>query len=310
MPDRSFAQRFLSLLTDRYGRWALAGAALLLLTIVWWLSTGAARSGISDLDTVTDQLSTILTDALAAGIIALSLVEVMKRMTSIRGWFHRNEIESHLSSSSQRYEDAPAADSGDIAWGQLKRAIGHVWLTSRPNTKVSERLLSARDRRDWRYFFDLPLEQLMGQLASAIESSLNTPQEFEELLNALVGEAAPMEVEVLVGPIRTPPGPKASAEHEAGYETYVASFARAQAVVGDRVQRSLDALQVVIGHRWRWFLRATVMSICAVVALILVRVSGVNGTQALAALITITVLGSVVAWIGRDVMAVVERWRR
>ncbi|MGY1693568.1 hypothetical protein ACI780_01550 [Geodermatophilus sp. SYSU D00814] len=301
----------------RYGRWALIAAYAALSAVVLRLRIRPIRTrrlrrpGPSS---AADLLAAAVTIAAGTGVLAASLVEVVKRLTGVRGRYHEYELREYLRETAERQArpvagpaGAPPGEEGRRGdpWRQLESALGNVWPTEEELAEERRRLsrggrFVAHPRRDPRYFFDLPLEQLMGQIAAALQVALATPQRYVELLRCFAGTALPPderdedELEMLLRP--TPP---------TGDE-----LVAAQAVVHERMQRSIDGVQVIVGHRWRWFVRGSATGVCGILGILAVKAAGTRGSARVLVWLLCAGPGSAFAWLARDAAAVVERWRR
>lgn len=267
-----------------FGRWTLivVGGAAIAMALLW----GRAR----DDGRFDAEIGNVLSLALAAGLITTAALELAKRLTPLRGWFQRREIRRYLSEDSRQTESHVAR--------QLDRALGDA-IFFRGESEWREDYYPPRAAfwafrsHDLRYIYALPMEQLTAQIGGAVELALgstDTASQYEALLTALAGEPATQLT-------------KQGDGEDSG-----------QAVLRNRVshhvQRGLEALQIVVGHRWRWFVRGSAVVIATVVALLISAQADLGLYGSWPELVIIAVLGGLLSWFSRDVMAVVERWRR
>lgn len=289
-PDMGTWSRALAEIANSFGRYALVGAAVLLILLVVLLTEVVLEPGplavspaeVSNLGGAADLLRSLLGISVITGIVAMAVVQAMKDIWSVRGWFQSNELREYL---------------GDRAFEDLRRAMqersfGDQFADRSPRGKL------ARSRKHLRYVLSLPLEQLTGQLAAAAELAiidLHPPSRSPD------------------APLVTNPDPR--------FGNLLQSLAGAddagvpvedvdQVELLQRVQRSIDTLQIVIGHRWRWFLRVTSMLLCAPIVWVLLSFSDATLASRVVTTIAVTVVGGWFSWFARDVAAVVERWRR
>ncbi len=311
----------------RFGRWAMGFFYVVVLALVLLFMTvidvsPATGFGIPSATApgTADLLWSALRIAFATGVLAAALVEVFKRLTGVRGVFHLFELREYLREGVMRTdggaEKSPGAATSPSggsngppddavkeanfreAWTQLERGFGEVWLTREVKQSEHQRL-KGYPRRDARYFFDLPLEQLMGQIGGAVETAVTKPASNRQLLECFAGQGAAAELGYIVSNAQTPEAPQVDAQ-----------YVRNQAIVSERVQRGLDALQVIVGHRWRWFIRAVAGAVCALLGVVAVEMTGTTGFTAIFIWAMCAVPGTFFSWLSRDLTAVVERFRR
>jgi hypothetical protein len=271
------------------GRWALLASIVLvtgLLSVVLVLvdPKSPKANDVSRVHDLANRLGGSLVVALITGLLAMAAVQLLKNLSSIRGAFHRNEIAHYV------------GENGGLnsqAWYEFEKALG----TS------SVGLSSGRDRersstRDLRYFFDLPLEQLSGQISAAAELALSKPADYKYLLSGLVGQEAQHEVDLV------------AQESSMGLMNEDPSLLEARNHVGLLIQRSIDSMQIIVGHRWRWFMRSLAVSIAIPLAILETQYAGMHGMDRIVVVILATLLGGVFAWTTRDAAAAIERIRR
>jgi hypothetical protein len=161
------------------------------------------------------------------------------------------------------------------AFDQLEEALG-----LRPKTAPDERLR----------VFNLPTEQLAAQVSAAAEVAIADPKPYSALLAGLTGEPAAAVVQE-----------RSDTTDETGERGY--RFAQ-------RVRAGVDQLQISLGERWRRYVQSAAVALAGLYGVALTEASEIppdhDGRFVLAAV----VLGGVLAWVVRDVAAVLERWRR
>jgi hypothetical protein len=110
---------------------------------------------------VAGQVRDVLWVAALCGLVAASLIEILKRLLHLRGVFQLHAVRRWLA---ERAEGDPFAD--------LLRSL-------RVEGSAGTRM------------FDLPTEQLAAQVAMAADSALGPPHEMKALVAALAGPGAP-----------------------------------------------------------------------------------------------------------------------
>lgn len=307
---------------ERFGRWALILAYLVVIPLAWLLvaerGTGTtlgtelgAQDALRTVQNYRNAASALLAGigvSAGIGLLGAALIEVLKRLTGLRGAFQRHEI--------ARYLEAANTEEPTKASRQLEQALGMVWfsqeeLNDEPTDRAG-RVLKAHARRHPRYFYNLPLEQLMGQVAAAADSALTRPLKSYDLLQALTGE----DLRTAIDALREADllASKGAAERTTKWEGISiqrgnSGYHDLQAVVLERIHRTIDAMQVIIGHRWRWLIRSLAALVCGVGAAFVVATTGVTGGNAAVLWFLAAVPGTFFSWFTRDLVASVERFR-
>ncbi len=322
--------RFFHWVKATYGRWAVAvGAALLLavaIIVTWVLDPEpvALSEGVSRYGGAADAFRSLLWISLATGLIAMALAQTSKYVFNIRGKFHRSEL--------QQYFEGVEDPKTPTPYSQLKKAINETTWGEHFEKRNERERTGARSQRHTLYVWSLPLEQLAGQLAAAGEVAIMEdtrlrlqpaaapqgpaesgreraeptplPREYGLLLSKLSGQTV-AELDDAVRKSRTR-RVDASSDPESA-ESLVEGIVSAE--LAQRVQRGIDIIQIVIGHRWRWLVRATTMFLCAPIAWVVVSFTDTDGSAHVLATLVATVLGGYLAWFARDIAAAVEARR-
>jgi hypothetical protein len=276
---------------------SLVIALIALLAAAIIISARLVFSRLGNTEPYVDQLSKIaaaglhvLTFTAAIGIAAMALLESIKRLFPLRGYFHRAQLRRMLG------DESMAAISFLLTPSPQAMGLAGTKIPI-PVPPLKDPLLPHRalDPLTW---FDIPLEQLVAQIGTLAE------QELDLLLSArgsaTTGDVKGALIEGLIGaPIATLLSPQLSDE-ELGN---VAANVRAQ------VEISLDALQTVIGGRWRRSVRLASCIIGTGLAFGVVLFSTASYALAAAILLTSFFLGGFFSWVSRDIVAGIERWR-
>ncbi|MDQ3169780.1 MAG: hypothetical protein M3Q55_06555, partial [Acidobacteriota bacterium] len=164
----------------------------------------------------------------AIGLLAMALLQGVKDMLPVRRWFHRAFVRAWLEHKAR----AHAATAS---------------VTPRADVALAD-LIELATTGDAHALFDLPIEQLCAQASAAAAQSLDYPARHEDLLRCLAASADPRDVEmVLHAPEQEP------SEVDAAHAR--AALVDARTRVMHQVQRSLDALQIAAGYRWKWYMQ-------------------------------------------------------
>ena len=270
----------------------------------------------------------LLIQSAAIGVIVMASIQTVRSIVPVRSWFHRTRVSVWLG----RAPDELKVPKEFEARMRQRIETDGLWLDKYigPDTtekQILDRLLqlttaegSARPAVS-RAFFDLPLEQLCGQISAGAERAIVDPRTNGAILlrlaNAageedvlsfftahrnleptpLTNSSAPLEPSLGLPPSREPRDERTE------------RFMRARASVEERVRRSIDCLQIESGFSWRRRLRAIAVMLAAALGL----TAALIGNQFLASVpvaIASGIVGGFFAMLARDLTAIVERLRR
>lgn len=242
---------------------------------------------------------------LLSGLCAMIAVETLKRLVPIRGAYNRRQTAKWLDRR---------RDTGGAAMGQLVRAMTLHPDVNRtvevsvqpenkgdpinPNADMDQALGTS-----WASFaptgegvagaFNLPAEQLSAQLSGAIERAWRTPEEFRALLRAMCPRLTDEDLSRL-----------------AERKSHSDRTDDASAYLAYDLPSAIDQLQIHLAGRWRQYLQATSWWLAGAFGLVLAVANVVPETNPFTATLVALAFGGFVAWLSRDLAAVVERLRR
>lgn len=150
-------------------------------------------------------------------------------------------------------------------------------------------------------FYDLEPAQLCGQINSAAQLALAYPQRHPGLLRFLAPEADPADIDTIVQHAQLTPEQKQSAS--------VDPVLDARNRVTYHLQRSIDALQIAMSFRWKFYLQIVIYTICFVLALVglfAARRDEYTIAEAIVAAIVAGFLSPIIS----DFAATVNRWTK
>lgn len=196
-------------------------------------------------------------------LITMALLQAIKEFTSLRGVFQRWWIRNWIASQARQLHFMGL----EYRWeGQQPRLYFHAPFTGekKPDTPSSKyeifvkraetSLLNLAAADDASTFYNMPLEQVCGQLSAVAQSALNSPLDHPEFVCAFARPAGIETIRGLLDPERT----AQRAPNEANALAGAASFS---------MQRSIDAIQIGGGASWRKVLRWTAF-VCSLTILI------------------------------------------
>ena len=216
----------------------------------------------------------------AIGLIVMALIQSFKDMFPLRRMFHRRFV---------------------MAWLHHK-AHDHAVKAKRATDprKAFDDLIQLATTGDADALFDLPIEQLCGQAGAAASQSLDYPARHEELLRCLAASADPEDVNLVMFAHEQERG-----EVEAAADTKRMALVDARTRVMHQVQRSIDALQIAAGYRWKWYMQLLAFSLSYVLTVIAVLFAQSDDSIGRRLLLSIPLglIGGFVAPVARDLVA-------
>lgn len=143
---------------------------------------------------------------------------------------------------------------------------------------------------------DIPLEQVVALLASAAEQAVLKPIENRWLLYS-IGGAQAAEAAANISEL---------SENSEPDET---KLGEQHALLRQAVEQGLDFLQIDLGSRWRFRQRVEAILVAGGVGLGALLLTDTGPSVKAAVLATTLFWGGFFAWLARDVVAVIEKWR-
>jgi hypothetical protein len=216
--------------------------------------------------------------ALAISMIATAVVQLLKDLLPIRRKFQRRFLAKWFS---DRLAQPAKADT-------------HKNLIGAENDLIH--LATGGDRSA---FYDLEPAQLCGQMNSAAQIALAYPDRHPDLIRFLAPEADEGDIQKIVDSSGAAPT-DASAMNE---------VLDARNRVTHHLQRSIDALQIAMGFRWKFWLQVIVYLIClfcAFVTLFAVK----QGEYTIWEAIAVGIVAGFASPVISDFAAAINRWRK
>jgi len=213
---------------------------------------------------------------LAIATTATALVQLLKDLLPIRRRFQRRFLGSWFS-------ERLAAQSKAVADEQLIEA--------------ETDLIHLATGGDRSAFYDLEPAQLCGQMNAAAQIALAYPDRHPNLLRFLAPEADDGDIKTIIesGTVQK--------------EGDVNAVLDARNRVTHHLQRSIDALQISMGFRWKFWLQSVIYVVCFVLAFIClfaVKRGGYTVAEAIAVAVCAGFLSPVIS----DLAGAVYRWGR
>jgi hypothetical protein len=179
------------------------------------------------------------------------------------------------------------------------------------------RLATAGDRAA---FYDLPIEQVCGQMNAAAQVVLDYPARYPGLLKCLASLSSPedrQQVSSTEFASLREKGSLRTADEEKRFKELSQRVMDARSRVANQTHRSIDAFQISVGYRWRWYLQIASFLISFAITVIAVNLGALNGwasdgsiSHNWAAIVVIGLIGGFLAPVVRDIQALTQQFRK
>lgn len=251
-----------------------------------WSSAGRASMGASPTRAVWELLSF----ALLCGLATFTTIEAFKRLLGLRGYYQARQTRLWLARRAQDavWNPERLGDSERVA-DHLEKAefLGfHAWIQMLDTMGVEHDSITRT--------FNLPNEQLAALVSSAADAALSSGR----------GAAFPAAL------ARVPPQVIEDASHAMRVRSRDSIEPTYAALVTQRVHSGVDQLQISLGGRWRRYVQSAAVWIAGAYGIALAHGRGFRVVDAGHLVLVAVIIGGPLAWVLRDVDAVVERNRR
>lgn len=259
----------------------------------------------------------------AIGSVSMAFIQTAKNVTPIRNWFQRVRLRKWLLTSIR----------GDHDVNKFVRIF--KWLKKFRRRSVAEkkqpeserdqlrnverRLIDLATSGDTDAFYDLPIDELCGQIRKIVSVILDYPDSNKALLCCLAsGEnrkdiAEDIATILKQGSSQVLDRPDQSVQNE---KEAFRKFAEAKSRILVQVRCSVDAIQTSIGYRWKFWLQLVSMILSGVIGVVALNLGLVaadkgtmNETSAFWASVFIGLLAGFLAPVARDLVAALEKLR-
>lgn len=241
----------------------------------------------------------------AVGSLSMALVQVLKDVGPFRQWFNDGFLWNWYV---ERLSTSPPHKRRNFGWARRKTdqdvqaALDQTVLLAAGGHKLA--------------LLDLTVEQLCGQLNSAAQVALEYPQLYPSFFQVIVAGALKQDVEVVA---RGNPNSVDFGTNANGEKRYITPneqdkqrYLEARARIGQFAQRSIDALHIRLGARWKWWMQLASFAFSAVITYAAFAIYHGNwrfwelGANDIFYLVFGCILGGFLAPIARDIVAAVQ----
>ncbi len=238
------------------------------------------------------------------GALSMALIQTAKNMLPLRRWFQRNRVESWLAKRASAFNASAAATAGSSAPVNVAQAESD--------------LVHLATAGDAGALYDLPIEQLCGQINASTQVVLDYPSLHWNLLRCLASEARPQDFAIINPPdpaarkllLRKPAVSLTDAEHNQ-VDDYVAARNR----VSHQIQRAVDALQISVSFRWKFWMQLASILLSAALGVATLLIGNayfdmhLTPSKEFTLIILTAILSGFLAPVARDLVAALEQIR-
>lgn len=267
------------------------------------------------IDVIYQHTFAFLTAMAAIGVLSMAIIQTVKDMLPIRNWFQQSFVLEWLKKKAKQAHDKTTRwmTQGGLAWFDSERnrtsppADNKYFVQSPRAGDAQTDMFKLATDGDAKALYDLPIEQLCGQLNSAAQMVLDRPVDHPDLLRCLASAADAVDVARVMFP---PVEAKAARPADAGdaqqrHDAYVDARTR----VTHQIQRAIDALQIRAGFRWKFYLQLASIVISGILAGAGVAIFG-SGSYRVPIAIGVGILGGFLAPVARDLVAALQQLRK
>jgi hypothetical protein len=185
----------------------------------------------------------------------------------------------------------------------LKRSSDNKNLSEVSASKAEMLMVDLATGGAERAFYELAVEQMVAQINAAAQITLDYPRKYSDLLVILCEGADLNDVATVLA--QSLEGARAKKKL-----TLSANYMEARTRIGHRIQRNLDAIQIALGSRWKFWMQ--IIAITLSTLLLEAAVISVAGSHygAILMALPIGIAGGYFAPVSRDLVATLQSLRK
>ena len=252
----------------------------------------------------------------AVGTVSMAVIQAVKNQTPIRNWYQRFRLRRWLLASIR----------GNYSRHWIIRVKHELYIRFRtePSVRTDERhrlesaegeLIALSTSGDSEAFYDLPIDGLCDQIRKVISVILDYPTCHKSLILLLARGVRSEDIDLLLNAQEGDIANLASSSKEDAARRF-RQFTAAKSRVLSQVRCSVDAIQIAIGFRWKFWLQVASMVVSVIIGSFAFDLGAVqqpvgvtNWLKKYWDDLCFGVLAGVLAPIARDLVATVEKWR-
>ncbi len=234
---------------------------------------------------------------LGVGLLSMTVIQTCKDLLPLRRYYQRARLRRWLADL--------AREAGDLsrAWP------GKGQPPSADPAQAEADIIRLAAAGDADAFYDLPIEQMCGQMNAAVQQAIDHADRYPSLVACLGGLVDPRDVALVLEP---PPRVVGARESLSDADrAAVDAFVDARSHYQHQVERGIDRIQIAVGFRWKWWLQLASYALSALLGLVVyLRYRGARSFgQAILVMLLVGVLGGFFGTFARDVAAAVQSLR-
>jgi hypothetical protein len=237
------------------------------------------------------QLWTVANACALVGLISMALVQLWKDLFGPRQQFQKSRLRSWLNAREDQVKDKH----------QQSATAG----------KVEGDLIRLATSGDAEAFYDLPIEQLCGQMNAALQAALDYPELHREMVWCFAYQCDTADVVALFKPPKDHMEKKRE-ELRPEQKELVDNYVAARNRVGHQFQRAVDGIQISIGFAWKWRLQLISLLLSIFIALLAIFLAKRESQWAygIPQSLVIGILAGFLAPVSRDLVAGLQQFRK
>lgn len=269
------------------------------------------------------------------GVVTMAALQLLKELLRLRLFFQEFMVRSWLNSqmrrariwhknwlimdASERNKKRPPLLSiipyvrAEQEWIRTDSVnpIAYESMSNYDAAKAQRQLVELATSGSPNALCELPSEQLCGQLSSAARIAADYPNRYFSFFIALAAEADTPDIALLLFPH---PSVRTTHEKQSEAETAeVSAYLDTRNRVDHHIQRAIDGLQIKLGSRWKLSLQ--IASLCVGVLLAWLAIArlgyvSINSYERTGWVVAIGLFAGFLAPIMRDIVAVLEKFRK
>jgi hypothetical protein len=206
-----------------------------------------------------DAISYLLLCLVIAGFTT-ALVQVSRMLFPLRGLFLARSFFRFLEAGASSF-GSPIKPSGEGAPADSTSIVVSAEDAKQEFQNRNVSRVGSKEAKSDSFFkpdrvFDLPIEQLCGQISLAFQTALDKPDRFPNFIRCMVGVDGAEQLSFLLKPV-----PVAVLPEDKSITEHLMKQAEARAQLSRIGQQNTDAFQITAGSDWRWLVRLVVLAL-------------------------------------------------
>jgi hypothetical protein len=248
---------------------------------------------VADVPSLTDSvpwLGSFLGAVVIIGLLSMVTIQLAKDFFPLRALFQavwiRRWIRQRISDLASKDTEKAAVSLWDV-YGDLLNLTG----------------ASGRSG----YLFNLPVEQLCGQINAALQAALENPEAHKSLIRIFASTAKPEDLMIFFGPR---PSLVINEQQSEAQRQVIERYAEARNRVAHQAERAVDNLQISIGASWKLLLQSASIILSLYFAALGIGKYWTNASSPSARIrdgIAIGLIAGYLAPVARDIVAKIQR---